>query len=120
MNEFSCCHGRPTSGRPIDPEAPRQRPAKVASFLLSSITLILMPKCPVCVATYVAFFTGLGLTTEAAGQVRMALMVICISVLAFLALTALRWICRWVKGADLRGSDSAWKKVEPCLAKAQN
>lgn len=117
MNEFSCCDGRPASGRPIDRESPRQRPAKVASFLLSSITLILMPKCPVCVATYVALFTGLSLSTAVAGQVRMA---ICASVLAFLALTGLRWICRRLKGADLRGSDSAWKKVEPCLAKAQN
>ena len=107
MNEFSCCHGRPTSGRPVETESPRQRPAKVASFLLSSITLILMPKCPVCVATYVALFTGLSLSTEVAGQVRMALMVICASVLAFLALTGLRWICRRAKGPGLGGRNLA-------------
>ncbi len=79
MNNLSCCSGR----------CPK-RATKTVSFLLSSVALIFMPKCPVCMAAYVALFTGLSVSTAAAGYLRLGLMVISLSVLAFLMLSGLR------------------------------
>lgn len=61
-------------------------------FLLSSLMLVLMPKCPVCLAAYAALLTGVSLSVSVAGQVRVALLGLCISLLVYLTLT---WISRW-------------------------
>lgn len=64
------------------------------SLLLSSAVLILMPKCPVCVATYLALLTGISLSTAAAGHVRMVLIIVCIGTLVILAWAVLGRIHR--------------------------
>ncbi len=60
-----------------------------------------MPKCPVCVAAYVALLTGISLSTATAGHLRTALIVVCLSVLASITLLMLGRIHRW-KGEDKR------------------
>lgn len=45
----------------------------LARVLFATLTLCLLPKCPVCLAAYVAFFTGLSLTTTTAGHLHEAL-----------------------------------------------
>ncbi len=72
----------------------------MAGFFLSSVTLMLMPKCPVCVAAYVAVLTGISLSTAMAGQLRI---VVCFSVLTFLVLTGLYRLHRRVVGGALSG-----------------
>lgn len=57
----------------------------VAAWLLPGSLLVLMPKCPVCVAGYVAAFTGLGLSVPAASGLRATLIALCCLSLAFLA-----------------------------------
>ena len=44
-----------------------------------------MPKCPLCVAAYVAIFTGIGLSLPVANFVRTTLIVLCAASLAFMA-----------------------------------
>ena len=63
----------------------KRRGTEAASWLLPSSLLILMPKCPLCLAAYVAAATGLGLSVPAAAGLRTALIVLCIASLAFLA-----------------------------------
>jgi hypothetical protein len=46
--------------------------------------LALMPKCPMCVAAYVALFTGLGLSLPAATAIRTMLIVLCAASLVFM------------------------------------
>ena len=89
MNEHSCCKGRLTSSRPDGPRSSVRRVTKITSFLLSSVTLILMPKCPICVAAYATLLTGISVSTGVAGHLRMGLIVACTSVLVFLALHGL-------------------------------
>lgn len=82
MNSIRCCHSK----------SPRRRITKTSGAVLSAITLILMPKCPMCVAAYVALFTGISLSTPAATHLRTAVVTLCIGTLAFFLLTGLRRI----------------------------
>ena len=52
--------------------------------------LALMPKCPACVAAYVAIGTGLALSASAAAYLRTSLVVLCIGSLSYSAVTRLR------------------------------
>lgn len=52
---------------------------------LVPVTLLaIMPKCPVCFAAYVALGAGIGLSTQAAAQLRSALIVLCVVSLVYL------------------------------------
>jgi hypothetical protein len=63
----------------------RGRGKEVASWLVPGGLLVLMPKCPVCFAAYIAAATGLGLSVPAASGLRVSLIILCMLSLAFLA-----------------------------------
>lgn len=46
---------------------------------------MVIPKCPACVAAYVALFTGVGISLSSAAYLRLAVFMVCLGVLAFLA-----------------------------------
>ena len=54
-----------------------RRLARFAGVAIPGILLALMPKCPACVAAYVAAFTGLGISLTAASQIRTVAIVVC-------------------------------------------
>lgn len=56
-----------------------RRATGLAGTILSGITLVLMPKCPLCVATWFALFTGISLSTATAGHVRAGIIVLCLA-----------------------------------------
>lgn len=62
---------------------------KTLAWLLPSAILILLPKCPVCLAAYVALGTGISLSLPVATAVRWALLLICIVSLLFLIVNRL-------------------------------
>ncbi|MFK7778835.1 MAG: hypothetical protein QM501_12075 [Gimesia sp.] len=47
------------------------------SGLVSGLILVILPKCPACVAAYFAFLTGVGLSTPVAGFLRTSLLILC-------------------------------------------
>ena len=63
----------------------KRRGKEVAPWLVPAGLLLLIPKCPVCFAAYIAAGTGLGLSLPAAGGLRIALIILCVLSLAFLA-----------------------------------
>src|SRR5215472_19356750 len=65
--------------------SPVRRAVGLISWILPSAILALIPKCPMCLAAYVALWTGLGLSVAAAANLRVLLIVVCLISLVFLA-----------------------------------
>ena len=60
--------------------AKTKRPTSVAAAIVSALVLVLLPKCPLCLAGYAAML-GIGLSAEAATVVRTAIVVLCTAVI---------------------------------------
>src|SRR6516164_8082051 len=80
--------------KPCCPNAPRfashvRRGIEFAGWIIPSATFVLLPKCPVCVAMYVALFSGVGISVAKAARLREALLVLCVAALLGLALKRL-------------------------------
>ena len=72
-----------------------RRSAEVVGWLLPGATLALLPKCPACVAAYIALLTGVGISMSAAAYLRTALLIVCVSSLFYLvARRVKKWTLR--------------------------
>jgi hypothetical protein len=58
---------------------------EVAGWIVPSTILALIPKCPACLAAYIALWSGIGLSLSAAMYLRMSLLVLCVALILFLA-----------------------------------
>jgi len=62
-----------------------QRCVDLISWILPSALVALIPKCPVCLAAYVAAWTGIGLSFPAATHLRLWLLILSAVLILFLA-----------------------------------
>jgi hypothetical protein len=76
----------------------RRRAAKTFGWVAPSVILVLMPKCPMCVAAYVTLVSGVGISVSLAAHLRVMMLVLCGAVLAYLAVTAF-----WRRGRGIDG-----------------
>jgi hypothetical protein len=67
-----------------------RRGGEIAGWIVPSVTLALLPKCPVCVAAYVALATGIGISLPTARYLRASLVVVCVTSLIFISARRLR------------------------------
>ena len=74
-----------------------QRGLEMARWLAPSATLALLPKCPACVAAYVAVATGFGISMSAAAYLRTGAIAACVAALLYLAARTVRR--RWLAAA---------------------
>ncbi|HMD21301.1 MAG TPA: hypothetical protein VKH40_13325 [Alloacidobacterium sp.] len=78
MSAHECC-GRKAAA------PPRGFWKRASGGALSGALLVLMPKCPMCVAAYIALVTGVGVSVSTAAYLREAMLLLCVAALGYLA-----------------------------------
>ncbi len=67
-----------------------RRRAGAAASILPAAVLILLPKCPLCLAAWLTFATGIGVSAAAAAWMRASIVAFCVAALAFAAVQIVR------------------------------
>jgi hypothetical protein len=67
-----------------------RRSLGITTKIVPVATLAVLPKCPACLAAYVALGTGVGLSLTAATYIRLSLIVLCVASLVYFAAKAVR------------------------------
>ena len=87
MTTQTCCH-----------EAATQSPGKsvtrhvlgTTKWIVPTAVLALLPKCPMCLAAYIAVATGVGISMPVAARIRTGLLLTCLGALAWFTVSTLR------------------------------
>jgi len=65
------------------------RLSSALKYLVPGIVLAVLPKCPLCIAAYIAAATGIGISFSAAANIRMLLFALSVGALIFLTIRLL-------------------------------
>jgi len=71
------------------------RVTEIAGWIFPATLLALLPKCPVCVAAYVALTTGIGISVPAAADLRTLMVFVCAVALVSLAARRIKLSLSW-------------------------
>ena len=91
MKTCDCSQNKTRAGDNARRPASRlRRVGESAGWIVPSATLALLPKCPACVAAYVALATGIGISLPTATYLRVMLVVLCVASLVYITARRLR------------------------------
>lgn len=91
MSARHCCQDKARAGEEVRRPASRlRRGGDIADWVVPAAALAFLPKCPVCVAAYVALATGVGISLPTATYLRAILVVVCVASLVFAGVRRLR------------------------------
>ncbi len=65
-----------------------RRGGEVAGWVIPGAVLVLLPKCPACVAAYVMLVSGIGISLASAATLRTAIVLLCVG---WLIAQGVRW-----------------------------
>jgi len=91
VSAHRCCEGA-ARGLGTEPQSPTfaRRCLDIAGWIAPGAILAILPKCPACLAAYIAIGTGIGLSVSTATYLRMLLVSLCVASLVYLA-AGLAW-----------------------------
>jgi hypothetical protein len=91
VNTRHCCQIKTRAGdNPRRHVSGWRRIGEISSWLVPGAALAMLPKCPACVAAYVALATGIGISLPTATYLRTTLVVVCVASLVFITARRLR------------------------------
>ena len=67
-----------------------RRAVDLVGWIVPGAILALIPKCPICLAAYIALWTGIGLSISAAIYLRASLLIVSTALILFLAVRSVR------------------------------
>jgi hypothetical protein len=114
VNAHRCCETVASGGGPTrfvsraatgDPDRPSfsRRSLDIARWMVPGAILALIPKCPACLAAYIAIGTGVGLSVSTAAYLRMILVMLCVVSLSYLAVRRGRSFIAWAFAKTVTG-----------------
>jgi hypothetical protein len=92
MKGGSCC--RQSSNAAVAGRSSARAVGRVVRWIVPGVVLAAMPKCPLCLAAYVALFTGYGISLAAANFAWWFVAASCVGALAYLVLSAARGLLK--------------------------
>lgn len=80
-------HRTPSNANPVKQTTRVGRLMRTVKCAIPGAVLVLLPKCPVCMAAWISVVTGLGISVSAAGYLRISLIVLCIISLCYFVIS---------------------------------
>ena len=94
MSTHSCCNT--SAGR----SSIARRFLALLSWIAPGAALVMLPKCPACLAGYIALGTGLGISFTAAAHLRTLIVILAVACLALLLIRRARRIIASINAKD--------------------